>query len=351
MRAVVFHGPGEKSWDEVADPKIDDDDGRHRRDRRGHHLRHRPAHPQGRRPRGGARAGCSATRPSARSSRPATGVRDGAGRATACCCRASPPAAAAAYCRRGPLRPVPGRRRLGPRPPHRRRPGRVRPGAVRRHCRPTRCPTACRDEAGAVCSPTSCPPPTRSACSTAACGRATSWPSSAPARSVWRRVLTRRLYSPAARRRGRPGREPRWTRRKRVRRRLRSPIAGEAADGRRGAHRRARAPTWPSRRWASPQTFELCTALVRPGGRVANIGVHGKPATLHLEELWIKDVTITTGLVDTVHHPDAARPRRRRQDRPEAFTTHRFGLDDTMTAYDTFARAAETNAMKVLMTR
>jgi alcohol dehydrogenase len=52
-----------------------------------------------------------------------------------------------------------------------------------------------------------------------------------------------------------------------------------------------------------PETFELCTRLVLPGGRVANVGVHGKPATLHLEDLWIKDVTITTGLVDTYSTP------------------------------------------------
>ena len=52
-----------------------------------------------------------------------------------------------------------------------------------------------------------------------------------------------------------------------------------------------------------PETFELCTELVRPGGRVANVGVHGHSATLHLEKLWIRDVTITTGLVDTFTTP------------------------------------------------
>ena len=39
-----------------------------------------------------------------------------------------------------------------------------------------------------------------------------------------------------------------------------------------------------------PATFELGTELIRPGGRVANIGVHGHSATLHLEKLWIRDV-------------------------------------------------------------
>jgi hypothetical protein len=55
---------------------------------------------------------------------------------------------------------------------------------------------------------------------------------------------------------------------------------------------------------ATSYTFELCTGLVRPGGRIANVGVHGHPATLHLEKLWIKDVTITTGLVDSNTRPD-----------------------------------------------
>ena len=100
-----------------------------------------------------------------------------------------------------------------------------------------------------------------------------------------------------------------------------------------------------------PATFELSAALIRPGGRVANIGVHGQPATLHLEDLWIRDVTITTGLVDTYstptllrliasHHIDAAR-----------FVTHHFELDDFMKAYDVFGRAADTGALKVVLTR
>jgi alcohol dehydrogenase len=100
-----------------------------------------------------------------------------------------------------------------------------------------------------------------------------------------------------------------------------------------------------------PATFELAATLIRPGGRVANIGVHGEPATLHLEDLWTRDVTITTGLVDTYstptllrlitsHHVDAAR-----------FVTHHFDLDEFMEAYDVFARAADTGALKVVLTR
>lgn len=99
-----------------------------------------------------------------------------------------------------------------------------------------------------------------------------------------------------------------------------------------------------------PETFEQCTVLIRPGGRVANVGVHGKPATLHLESLWIRDVTITTGLVDTSSTPTLLRAVTTGQLDPTRFTTHRFPIDEAMVAYDTFARAGETNALKVLMT-
>ena len=100
-----------------------------------------------------------------------------------------------------------------------------------------------------------------------------------------------------------------------------------------------------------PATFELAARLARPGGHIANIGVHGEPATLHLEELWIKNITITTGLVDaystatllrlvTSHQLDAAK-----------FITHHFGLNEFDQAYDVFGRAADTGALKVVLTR
>jgi alcohol dehydrogenase len=100
-----------------------------------------------------------------------------------------------------------------------------------------------------------------------------------------------------------------------------------------------------------PATFELCTALVRPGGHVANIGVHGKPATLHLEDLWTRDVTITTGLVDTYSTPTLLRLMTAGQLDAGRFATHQFRLDDMMEAYDVFGRAAETGAVKVVLTR
>jgi len=100
-----------------------------------------------------------------------------------------------------------------------------------------------------------------------------------------------------------------------------------------------------------PPTFELCTQLVRPGGRVANIGVHGAPATLHLESLWIKDITITTGLVDTYSTPTLLSLVAARQIEASRFVTHRFALDEILPAYDVFANAADTGAIKVVMSR
>jgi alcohol dehydrogenase len=99
-----------------------------------------------------------------------------------------------------------------------------------------------------------------------------------------------------------------------------------------------------------PETFELCTQLVRPGGHVANVGVHGRPASLHLETLWIKNVTITTGLVDTYSIPTLLSLIEVGRIEPVQFTTHRFEMHDVMRAYDTFGRAAETDAIKVTLT-
>ena len=100
-----------------------------------------------------------------------------------------------------------------------------------------------------------------------------------------------------------------------------------------------------------PETFEMCAALIRPGGRVANVGVHGRPATLHLEELWIKDVTIKTGLVDTYSTATLLKLITSRQLQVDRFITHHFKLDEFMDAYDVFARAADTGALKVVLTR
>ena len=99
-----------------------------------------------------------------------------------------------------------------------------------------------------------------------------------------------------------------------------------------------------------PDTFELCTAIVRPGGRVANVGVHGHSATLHLETLWIRDVTITTGLVDTFTTPKLLRLIEEHRLAPRKFGTHHFPLSEIEAAYDVFADAATTEALKVVLT-
>jgi len=98
-----------------------------------------------------------------------------------------------------------------------------------------------------------------------------------------------------------------------------------------------------------PATFELAVTLIRPCGHVANIGVHGQPATLHLERIWGRDVTITTGLVDTYSTPTLLRLLGH-QLHAERFVTHHFAMSDFPAAYDTFARAADTGALKVVLT-
>lgn len=100
-----------------------------------------------------------------------------------------------------------------------------------------------------------------------------------------------------------------------------------------------------------PESFEQCCALVRPGGTVANVGVHGSPAVLHLEDLWIKDVTITTGLVDTFSTPTLLRLVAGHQVDLARFVTHRFTMDEFEKAYEVFAAAADTRALKVVLTR
>jgi alcohol dehydrogenase len=98
-----------------------------------------------------------------------------------------------------------------------------------------------------------------------------------------------------------------------------------------------------------PESFELCTRMVRPGGHVANIGVHGAPATLHLEDLWIKNITITTGLVDTYSTPTLLRMAAAGRLPTAQLVTHTFPLNSMEEAYDVFSRAGDTGALKVVL--
>lgn len=99
-----------------------------------------------------------------------------------------------------------------------------------------------------------------------------------------------------------------------------------------------------------PATFELCQDLVAPGGVIANIGVHGKKADLHLERLWSHNITITTRLVDTATTAMLLKTVASGRIDAKRLVTHRFPLDAIIDAYDVFGRAAETQALKVLIT-
>lgn len=98
-----------------------------------------------------------------------------------------------------------------------------------------------------------------------------------------------------------------------------------------------------------PQTFTACTKIVRPGGSVANVGVHGAPVELALQDLWIQDLSITTGLVSTSTTPMLLKLVAEHKLAAEEFVTHSFTFDEMIKAYDTFGRAAETDALKVVI--
>jgi alcohol dehydrogenase len=100
-----------------------------------------------------------------------------------------------------------------------------------------------------------------------------------------------------------------------------------------------------------PETFDACTKIVRPGGSVANVGVHGAPVELALQDLWIMDVSITTGLVSTNTTPMLLKLVAQDKLAAASFATHRFTFAQMLDAYDTFGRAAETKALKVVIKR
>ncbi len=99
-----------------------------------------------------------------------------------------------------------------------------------------------------------------------------------------------------------------------------------------------------------PATWDMCLEIVRPGGHIANVGVHGKPVTFPLETAWIQNLTITTGLVNTDTSRMLIKLLAQGKIDVGGFISHRFALADIMDAYDTFGRAAETKALKVVMT-
>ena len=98
-----------------------------------------------------------------------------------------------------------------------------------------------------------------------------------------------------------------------------------------------------------PATFQICQDLVGPGGVIANIGVHGSKVDLHLERLWSQNISITTRLVDTVTTPMLLKTVQSKKIDPTRLITHHFTLDQMLDAYDTFGRAADTQALKVII--
>ena len=101
---------------------------------------------------------------------------------------------------------------------------------------------------------------------------------------------------------------------------------------------------------AAPPSFELCQQLIAPGGVIANVGVHGKPADLHLETLWDRNIAVTTRLVDTATIPMLFKTVAAKKIDPTLLITHRFTLAEILTAYATFGDAAKTKALKVIIT-
>jgi alcohol dehydrogenase len=99
-----------------------------------------------------------------------------------------------------------------------------------------------------------------------------------------------------------------------------------------------------------PDTFELCQSVIAAGGHIANVGVHGKSASLHLETLWSKNITVTTRLVDTVSTPLLLKTIVSKKLDPSKLITHHFPLNDIVNAYESFGNAAKQKTLKVILT-
>lgn len=99
-----------------------------------------------------------------------------------------------------------------------------------------------------------------------------------------------------------------------------------------------------------PVTFDVCQQIVRPGGHVANIGVHGKSVDLQIQDLWIKNITITTGLVNTNTTPMLLKTVESGKIQPEKLITHHFKLDEIIHAYEVFENASKEKALKIILT-
>jgi alcohol dehydrogenase len=99
----------------------------------------------------------------------------------------------------------------------------------------------------------------------------------------------------------------------------------------------------------APATFDICQVILAPGGRLANVGVHGKPVTLHMERLWDRNIALTTRLVDTVTLPMLLKVVLSGKLQPGKLVTHHFALNDIEKAYEVFGNAAREHALKVVL--
>lgn len=98
-----------------------------------------------------------------------------------------------------------------------------------------------------------------------------------------------------------------------------------------------------------PATFDVCQQIIAPGGRIANVGVHGASVELHLENLWIQNINISMGLVNTNTTPMLMKTVQSGKIDPAKLITHRFDLNDMMAAYDVFGNAAKEKALKIIL--
>ncbi|MFO7721049.1 MAG: zinc-binding dehydrogenase, partial [Gillisia sp.] len=98
-----------------------------------------------------------------------------------------------------------------------------------------------------------------------------------------------------------------------------------------------------------PETFDICQKIVRPGGHIANVGVHGKPVEFQIQDLWIKNITLTTGLVNTNTTPMLLKTVSSGKLKPAQLITHHFKLENILEAYEVFGNAGKEKAIKVII--
>ena len=100
-----------------------------------------------------------------------------------------------------------------------------------------------------------------------------------------------------------------------------------------------------------PASFDTCQSVIAPGGHIANVGVHGKSVELHLEKLWIQNINISTGLVNTNTTPMLIKTVQAGKIDAGRLITHRFALNDILQAYEVFGNAAQEKAIKVILSQ